>query len=429
MANGIREDAPGRSSAKTRRQFMQAVATASGGALLLRASSQSFAIKVLAQDEDNSGSGSNNGRGRGRGRGGREDDEPEIEEPDEEVAAAQVVEAPPGSLEIRIVSDDAGGFVPAELSVDQGQSVSFVNAHDDEHTATGSGFDTGIIQPGTVVTVTLDTPGRFAYACQIHPEMTGTISVRDASGSVPEAAAAAAPADATTVTIANLAFDPAQISVQSGGAVVWTNNDSVPHTVTAADGTFDSGIFDPGARFSWTFDLAGSFAYACQLHPQMQGTVTVGGEASAAADETTAQPAGETDQTANPPAGIWLLDFTPAASTIFGAQTALLTFHEDGTIAADFAASTASSEQSTALGDGHGEWEQQDEGVMIILAALVEDADDQYLGLLTLQAEASLDESATAIDGEFTFEMASSAGDSIGDGTGTLSGRKIEFAV
>ena len=57
-------------------------------------------------------------------------------------------QVPEGAVEIRIVSDDAGGFVPGELTVDLGQTVAFVNAHHDEHTATGSGFDTGVIASG-----------------------------------------------------------------------------------------------------------------------------------------------------------------------------------------------------------------------------------------------------------------------------------------
>ena len=186
-----------------------------------------------------------------------------------------------GSLEVRIVGDDAGDFVPGELTVDVGQSVTFVNIHSDEHTATGSGFDTGIIpDEGGTATVVLDTPGVFPYACLIHPEMTGVIRVRDENGVVPETQTAAqeVPADATTVVIANLAFDPSAITVPTGTTVAWTNDDAVPHTVTSTDGAFDSGIFDPGGSFSFTFNEPGSFAYICQLHPQMQGTVTAEGE-------------------------------------------------------------------------------------------------------------------------------------------------------
>jgi hypothetical protein len=45
--------------------------------------------------------------------------------------------------------------------------------------------------------------------------------------------------------------------------------------VTAADGSFDSGILEPGAVFTRTFDEIGSFDYSCVVHPSMTGTVTV----------------------------------------------------------------------------------------------------------------------------------------------------------
>jgi hypothetical protein len=45
--------------------------------------------------------------------------------------------------------------------------------------------------------------------------------------------------------------------------------------VTAADGSFDSGILDAGGTFQHTFLEAGTFAYACRLHPEMQGSVIV----------------------------------------------------------------------------------------------------------------------------------------------------------
>ena len=185
----------------------------------------------------------------------------------------------PGAIEIRIVSDDAGGFVPGDLTVDLGQTVAFINTHSDEHTATGSGFDTGIIPEGGIATVVLEEPGTFRYACQIHPEMTGQIAVRDANGEVPPPATPAASpvAGAATVRIANLAFDPATITVPAGSTVTWSNEDVTPHTATAIDGLFDSGIFDPGASFSFTFTEPGTFAYQCLLHPNMQGSVVVGG--------------------------------------------------------------------------------------------------------------------------------------------------------
>src|SRR5215204_4697643 len=276
-----------------RRRAAQAIAAAAGSLLLLEAATKHGSPLAFAQDGDDD---DNSGRGRGgddhdnSGPGNADDREAGEDNADEE--QVQITgQVPEGAVEIRIVSDDAGGFVPGELTIDLGQTVAFINAHHDEHTATGSGFDTGVIGPGEVATVVLDTAGRFAYACQIHPEMTGRIGVRGADGVVPETQAAAqdVPAGTTTVRIVNLAFDPAQITIATGTAVSWSNEDSVPHTVTSIDGVFDSGIFDPEANFTWTFAQPGSFPYACQLHPQMQGTVVAEGEAVASASPVAAQ--------------------------------------------------------------------------------------------------------------------------------------------
>jgi plastocyanin len=84
----------------------------------------------------------------------------------------------------------------------------------------------------------------------------------------------AATTDAT-VSIQDFAFNQATIEVAAGTTVTWTNNDTAPHTVTSVDNTFDSGRLDRGATFSFTFDTPGEYAYACDFHPGMQGTVVV----------------------------------------------------------------------------------------------------------------------------------------------------------
>jgi plastocyanin len=91
-------------------------------------------------------------------------------------------------------------------------------------------------------------------------------------GWIPAASALAAD---SAVTIANFAFDPATVRIQVGDSVTWTNQDSAPHTATAADGSFDTGQLGDGDSGSVTFETAGSFAYICSIHPAMAGTVVV----------------------------------------------------------------------------------------------------------------------------------------------------------
>jgi hypothetical protein len=54
------------------------------------------------------------------------------------------------------------------------------------------------------------------------------------------------------VTISGFALGPASTTVNVGDTVTWTNVDSAAHTVTALDGSFDSGPLAPGAGFVTT---------------------------------------------------------------------------------------------------------------------------------------------------------------------------------
>ena len=74
---------------------------------------------TTAQD-DHDDSGHGRGRGRGRGRGGDDDSDGEQIDADSEARQSVTGEVPAGAIEIRIISDDAGGFAPAELVVDAG---------------------------------------------------------------------------------------------------------------------------------------------------------------------------------------------------------------------------------------------------------------------------------------------------------------------
>ncbi|HBN08324.1 MAG TPA: hypothetical protein DD435_06670 [Cyanobacteria bacterium UBA8530] len=82
-----------------------------------------------------------------------------------------------------------------------------------------------------------------------------------------------------SVAIRNYSFMPSSLQAVRGTTVTWVNRDSVPHTVTANSpgiDYFDSGVLSPGNSYSHTFNLNGSYAYHCRLHPYMNGEVDVG---------------------------------------------------------------------------------------------------------------------------------------------------------
>lgn len=88
---------------------------------------------------------------------------------------------------------------------------------------------------------------------------------------------ASAPTATAAVHIANFTFSPATITIRPGTTVTWTNDDDIPHTVVATNGTFRSKVLDSGEHFSFTFAKAGEFHYFCSIHPHMTGIVIVKG--------------------------------------------------------------------------------------------------------------------------------------------------------
>jgi len=77
------------------------------------------------------------------------------------------------------------------------------------------------------------------------------------------------------IDISGFAFVPATITIKVGETITWTNQDSAGHTVVADDNSWTSDNLGTGAKFSHTFDTAGTFTYRCGVHPTMKGTVIV----------------------------------------------------------------------------------------------------------------------------------------------------------
>ena len=76
-------------------------------------------------------------------------------------------------------------------------------------------------------------------------------------------------------------FAPDIVRVDVGTEVEWENVGRNPHTVTADDGSFDSGVLENGDEFEHTFDTPGVFRFTCLLHGKpggigMSGIVVVG---------------------------------------------------------------------------------------------------------------------------------------------------------
>lgn len=83
--------------------------------------------------------------------------------------------------------------------------------------------------------------------------------------------------DYFTVYISNMTFSPQDMRTSPTRTVTWINNDNVVHTVTADDGSFNSGDILPKGTYSHTFSAVNTYTYHCNYHPEMTGRVTVVG--------------------------------------------------------------------------------------------------------------------------------------------------------
>jgi plastocyanin len=74
-------------------------------------------------------------------------------------------------------------FTPASLTIDAGDTVTWVNNDIVAHTATAAdgSFDSRMIAAGKSWKQTFTSKGDFAYVCKYHPTMKGTLKVRAAS--------------------------------------------------------------------------------------------------------------------------------------------------------------------------------------------------------------------------------------------------------
>ena len=198
----------------------------------------------------------------------------------------------PDTKEVRMSADS---FSPQRVKIRKGDTVVWSNASAVSHTVTSesSSFDSGIVEPGRRFRKTFARAGRYYYFCELHGSprrgMWGVVIVTRSDGDAPRGGRPRPPRDdpdpppppddGTGVTIVDDAFRPKELEVDVGDEVVWSNSGARAHTVTAEDGSFDSGFLPSGAKFRHRFDEEGRFYYFCEYHggPRegMWGVVTV----------------------------------------------------------------------------------------------------------------------------------------------------------
>jgi plastocyanin len=126
---------------------------------------------------------------------------------------------------------------------------------------------------------TYSTPARQSAPCAVcHTDAGGSrdwvfrsnLFFGQTDGSVPQSTALVA-----RLPLQQYTFQPRTAAISRGTTVTWSNEDEAVHTVTAADGSFDSGRMPIGSTFSMSFATPGSYDYVCSLHSTMRGTLVV----------------------------------------------------------------------------------------------------------------------------------------------------------
>jgi len=89
---------------------------------------------------------------------------------------------PSSSVVIPVGAESLGNraFVPDDLNITVGTTVTWMNTDSTSHTSTsdGAGWNSGTVAPGRQFSFAFQTAGTFPYHCAIHPGMVGTVVVR-----------------------------------------------------------------------------------------------------------------------------------------------------------------------------------------------------------------------------------------------------------
>jgi plastocyanin len=101
-----------------------------------------------------------------------------------------------------------------------------------------------------------------------------TLAFLAAASTVPAGAQQAGGPREFTVTMDNMVFGRMPAGAKVGDTIVWVNNDTVQHTATARDGSFDVRL-QPGKTGRTVLSKTGNLAIYCIYHPMMRTTLRV----------------------------------------------------------------------------------------------------------------------------------------------------------
>jgi plastocyanin len=103
--------------------------------------------------------------------------------------------------------------------------------------------------------------------------LAGSLLVLPGAAAAMEMNEAAAPGPDVSILFGSVT--PVKVDTVAGQTVHWSNDSVRDHTVTADDGSYDSGSLGPNQRYDRMFDTPGTYTYHCRLHPYIRGEIDV----------------------------------------------------------------------------------------------------------------------------------------------------------
>jgi plastocyanin len=104
------------------------------------------------------------------------------------------------------------------------------------------------------------------------PTTTATTAGGSATTAGATGTTAGSAATAGTIHISGFKFVPTPAQVKVGQTITVTNDDNTDHSLSAVDGSFDTGVFSGGTK-TITVTKAGTFAVHCKIHNFMTGSI------------------------------------------------------------------------------------------------------------------------------------------------------------
>lgn len=173
-----------------------------------------------------------------------------------------------------------GKLSKTTLQIPAGSGVIFINAEDDNKTqhdlaADDGSFDTMTLDPGGQYYVYFAGMGTVKFHDVLDPNIKGEIVIVTGDTSL---GSPVLPPTGPFISVGKSGLSAAKTQARVGNRVTFFNSEddnTVNHHIVADDGSFDTGVLEPGQSYSVTFASPGTYSFHDALNPSFKGTITI----------------------------------------------------------------------------------------------------------------------------------------------------------